>query len=180
MNSDDGEVWKDVDVENWPFHQISNRGRVRALPGAKRKGRRIALQIELLKQTTDRKGYMTVRKRETVVKVHRLVLNAFVGPRPSGQECRHLNGNRSDNRWPENIKWGTPKENYEDKTRHRTDGRGERHSQAILTQSQVDDIRSRKWYHGFDTRLGEEFGVSSHTIRSIRIGKNWKDKKTEA
>ena len=30
--------------------------------------------------------------------VHRLVLEAFVGPCPEGMETRHLNGKRSDNR----------------------------------------------------------------------------------
>jgi hypothetical protein len=28
----DGEIWKDI--IGWPFHQVSNKGRVRALPGA--------------------------------------------------------------------------------------------------------------------------------------------------
>ncbi len=29
--------------------------------------------------------------------IHRFVLEAFVGPRPDGMECRHLNGNRTNN-----------------------------------------------------------------------------------
>ena len=50
-------------------------------------------------------------------KAHQLVLFAFVGPMPEGMECRHLNGNPSDNR-ADNLKWGTRKENIHDAMRH--------------------------------------------------------------
>lgn len=46
--------------------------------------------------------------------VHSLVLESFVGPRPSGQEARHLNGNRADNRL-ENLSWGTAQANANDR-----------------------------------------------------------------
>src|SRR5436309_3088927 len=38
--------------------------------------------------------------------VHRLVLEAFVGPRLPGMECRHLDGNTKNNRLS-NICWGS-------------------------------------------------------------------------
>ena len=50
--------------------------------------------------------------------VHHLVLLAFVGKCPYGQETRHMNGNPKDNRLV-NLRWGTHKENMEDKKRHR-------------------------------------------------------------
>ena len=37
-------------------------------------------------------------------------MEAFVGPRPEGNEVLHLNGNPSDNRL-ENLKYGTRREN---------------------------------------------------------------------
>lgn len=58
--------------------------------------------------------------------VHHLVLKAFVGPKPAGMECRHLNGNPADDRL-ENLKWGTPTENSYDTVRHG------RHQGAIKT-----------------------------------------------
>jgi hypothetical protein len=51
-------------------------------------------------------------------RVHRLVLLAFVGPPPDGQECRHLNGIRTDARLV-NLAWGTKAENAEDRRQHR-------------------------------------------------------------
>lgn len=51
--------------------------------------------------------------------VHHLVLEAFVGPRPHGMQCRHINGNSLDNRL-KNLAWGTPSEDNYDRVRHGT------------------------------------------------------------
>jgi len=52
--------------------------------------------------------------------VHRLILEVFVGPCPDGMECRHLDGNPQNNRL-DNLAWGTPEENCEDREKHRTE-----------------------------------------------------------
>lgn len=44
------------------------------------------------------------------LKVHRLVCEAFKGPAPELSVCMHLDEN-SDNNKPENLMWGTQKEN---------------------------------------------------------------------
>ncbi|MCR4338868.1 MAG: NUMOD4 motif-containing HNH endonuclease, partial [Gemmatimonadaceae bacterium] len=58
-------------------------------------------------------GYTSVHLRHLVrndqPKVHRLVLAAFVGPCPPGQQCNHKNGKRDDNRLA-NLEWVTPSE----------------------------------------------------------------------
>lgn len=53
------------------------------------------------------------RKGHKTRKVARLVCEAFHGPPPPGSPyCLHINENALDNR-PENLKWGTQKENLQ-------------------------------------------------------------------
>jgi hypothetical protein len=74
-----------------------------------------------LKPQTNGRGYHLVflAGRKTSSKVHHLILEAFIGPRPNGMQCRHLDGNRSNNRL-DNLAWGTPRENIHDSFRHGT------------------------------------------------------------
>lgn len=69
----------------------------------------------------DNAGYARITfKRNKATRnhlIHHLVLEAFVGPRPAGMECRHLNGMPDDNRL-ENLRWGTSSENSLDVVRH--------------------------------------------------------------
>lgn len=51
--------------------------------------------------------------------VHELVLTTFVDPCPKGMECRHWDGNPTNNALS-NLLWGTPKENGQDRVRHGT------------------------------------------------------------
>jgi len=72
------------------------------------------------KKTRTVDGYLATTINYDFVFVHTLVLTAFVGPRPPSLEARHLNGNPQDNRWPENLAWGTHSENEKDKIKHGT------------------------------------------------------------
>lgn len=58
-------------------------------------------------------------------KVHQLVLEAFVGPKPKGKECCHANDNPEDNRLI-NLSWGTRTDNMNDRVRN-----GIHHKQAV-------------------------------------------------
>lgn len=52
-------------------------------------------------------------------KIHRLVLQTFVGPAPEGMVARHLDGDPSNNSI-RNLEWATPKENSSDMKKHGT------------------------------------------------------------
>jgi hypothetical protein len=52
--------------------------------------------------------------------VHRLILLAFEGPCPEGQEVRHLDGNPENNNL-DNLSYGTHSENLRDRRKHGTD-----------------------------------------------------------
>jgi hypothetical protein len=49
--------------------------------------------------------------------IHHLVLEAFVGERPSGTEACHNDGNSANNRL-DNLRWDTHKNNMKDADRH--------------------------------------------------------------
>lgn len=95
------EVWKPI-----PGHagyEVSDQGRVRSFV---RGGTRY-LRLRL-----DTRGYyvVTLGRAFQSKKVHHLVLLAFVGPRPKGYQCDHINTIRTDNRL-ENLHWVTPSGN---------------------------------------------------------------------
>jgi hypothetical protein len=104
--------------------------------------------------------------------VHRLVLEAFVGPCPEGLETRHLDGNPSNNRL-ENLVWDTHANNMADGIRHGTRPRGESHWQSKLTDRKVRQVRRLAAMGQGYTEIGRRFGVNEHTIRSVIEHKTW-------
>ena len=109
------EKWRQV--LGWEeFYEVSNMGRVRRISPAQ--GARLD---RCKKLSADRAGYMCVSLNRPGVQerphVHKLVLEAFVGPAPGGYECCHFDGN-SMNNWLTNLRWGTPQDNADDRVRH--------------------------------------------------------------
>lgn len=62
-------------------------------------------------------GYRVVGIGGNNYKVHRLVLETFVGPCPEGFECNHKSRDRSDNRL-ENLEWVTHQDNQRNTSQH--------------------------------------------------------------
>lgn len=126
---------------------------------------------------TGPRGYQSVRlyrDTESYFKlVHRLVLMAWDRvPRP-GEQCRHLNGDPSDNRLS-NLAWGTAQENQDDRARHGTKCIGEAHPMAQLSAEEVLAIRRR--YRDEDVsqqELGASYGVGRSMIGRVVRGENW-------
>lgn len=119
------EQWKDA-VGFEGLYQVSSFGRVksvaRSVPSSSRWGtpciRRLPEKI-MHPTPQDAYGHLLVNLQkggETHRKwVHHLVLEAFVGPRPTGMECRHFPSNDPTNNRLDNLQWGTPKQNGEDR-----------------------------------------------------------------
>lgn len=105
--------------------------------------------------------------------VHRLVLTVFVGPCPEGMECRHLNGDASDNRL-ENLRWGTSKENSEDTARLGRKNRGDRNGMSKISDEVAVRIIGlyRSGMRVVD--IHRKIGVSYSIAYSICSGKSWK------
>ncbi len=108
------------------------------------------------------------------LKLHRVVLEAFVGPCPSGMESRHLNDDKSDNSL-KNLAWGTQLENANDCRINRRYSYGVNNPRAKLTLESVSSVREQLSVGRSERKIAEQFGVSKGTIRSIKIGKTWKD-----
>lgn len=118
-------------------------------------------------------GLYKERKQVKTLAVHRLVLEAFVGPCPDGMECRHLDGNPVNN-CVDNLCWGTPKQNMADRERHGRHDRGSRSVKAKLTETDIPVIRSMKskqW--GAMSATAREYGVNAATVRDIWEGRTW-------
>ena len=85
-------------------------------------GTTVRLRGRVLRPAPDASGHLRVALcpgdgRQHTKKVHRLVLEAFVGPCPDGMECCHANGDPADNRLA-NLRWDTPASNTQDRIRH--------------------------------------------------------------
>jgi len=122
-------------------------------------------------------GYAVVKLYQEIGKgqmrkVHRLILEAFVGPCPPNQEVRHLNDIKTDNRHS-NLCYGTRSANQLD--RHgRGCLRGEAHPQAKLTEADVHFIRDAKKTETNYRKLARQLGVSRQTITKIVNRQTWK------
>lgn len=130
------------------------------------------------KFVVDRSGYfclnLSAEGRRRRFYVHRAVLLAFVGPPSEGQECRHLDGDKRNNRL-ENLCWGTSKENVADQVLHGTLVRGSGQSQAKVTEADVLEIRRRAaaGRYGIQRQLAREFGISDTVVSLIVSRKKW-------
>lgn len=117
------EQWRAV-VGYEGYYEVSDQGRVRSLPRKDRLGRdRPGI---VLKLQADRDGYpyfLASRGTQKMIRVHRAVLNAFVGPAPAGAAMGlHADGNPANNVLS-NLRWGTDSDNQRDAVKHGTHSR---------------------------------------------------------
>lgn len=70
------------------------------------------------------------------------------------------------------LRWDTRLGNQADRKRHGTHINGERHGSAVLTESQVREIRSLKGVEPLGDIAGR-YGVSKQHISDIHLGKRW-------
>ena len=102
-------------------YEDSDQGRVRSLERLDSRGRRRAAKARSLNR--QKSGHLTVTLChdgvQRAVGVHRLVLEAFVGPCPDGMEACHWNDVPDDNRL-ENLRWDTRAANIADSVRNGT------------------------------------------------------------
>lgn len=172
------EIWKDV-IGYEGIYQVSSLGRVKRVAGGHG-----ATPGRVLKPIKHPNGYLQVclyrDKKVSRKYVHRLVLEAHVGPAPEGCEGNHKSGDKTDNRIG-NLGWVTRSEN--NKHAYRVLGReptiapprGEAHGQSKLADEDVIEIREL-WATGkyLQRELAEMFGVTRQTIGKIVNRRLWR------
>jgi len=146
-----GEEWRKI--PGFKGYEVSNRGRVRSyhLRGARRD--KCGPHPHLLSPSTKGIGYECVQLRRNgkshVRTIHSLVALVFLGPRPSGKQCCHNDGNPSNN-CIENIRYDTPGGNAIDRARH---------GNSPLSPKQIRRIR---WEYQNRPETFEEIGRRWH------------------
>lgn len=107
------------------YYEVSDFGRVRSLDRVStprgrapyaRRGRMLRLCLDDAGQPVVR---LYAKGRGLTVRVHTLVLGAFVGPRPAGLEACHFDGIPTNNNIG-NLRWDTRSANVLDSVRHGT------------------------------------------------------------
>lgn len=126
---------------------------------------------KLLKPSLDVNGYPRVNLskdgKQTVIRIHRLVAEAFIS-NPENKPCiNHKNGIKSDNRVV-NLEGCT----YSENNKHAYDTglklKGENHCNAKLSDKQVEAIRALRSTTNFSqSQLSLMYGVSREHIRDI-------------
>lgn len=148
-------------VVGWEgFYEVSDLGRIKSLHG----------KPKFLIGSLHKQGYRCLKlrafPRKACIGIHRLVLEAFVGPPPApDSEACHDDGSKSNN-WLSNLRWDTVVGNSADRWRH-----GTMHSRNLLTDEQVVAIRTKPDVH--DLTWASMFGVNRQVIRCARLGKTY-------
>jgi len=153
-------------IPDFPGYHATTTGDI---VGVKR-GRTTVLKQHLDKDGYPRVGLYLQRTKKVVQRpVHILVALSFHGKPAEGQTLvRHRDGRRHNCR-PENLIWGTPKENAADRYEHGT----MRRPNAYLTEHDVIDIKLRLRRKESCMSISRLYGVNDSTIGHIKSGRTW-------
>jgi len=170
------EVW--LPAPGWEsFYEVSSEGRVRSLPRdfILESGSRYRRQGKIISQSTKRgnhrykRVHLTANGVDRNVIVHRLVLAAFDREPLAHEQACHIDGDPTNNRY-DNLRWGTAKDNYNDRVRHGTAASGSGNSRAVLHEDDVVAIRSSSEPL---LVLAQRYGVKVPHIVNIRCRNAW-------
>jgi len=168
-------IWKTI--PNFPNYEISEYGNVR---------RHISVAVvkvghrkkpgQLLKPSANKyPTYSLVNESGEIVRkrLSHLLLSAFVGPQPKGMQALHWDDDQTNNYW-KNLRWGTPKDNGNDKIRNGTAASGSINGAAKLSDWVV--LSARQDYKNGMTlhQLVEKYRVTMTPMWAAVTGKSWK------
>jgi hypothetical protein len=174
------ERWRPV-VGYEGLYLVSDQGRVWACEkhGIKVSGGGVRMQPARMMKLQDKKDgrfHVNLKDGKGGSKhhhVHRLVLEAFVGPCPAGMECCHYDGNGYNNHI-KNLRWDTRAENIADAVRHGTAALGDLHGNAKITSEIARWIKDQVYEGCLQGDVAKLYGLHLSTVCDIIRGRNWK------
>lgn len=155
-----GEEWRRC--HTWPWLWASSEGRIAT---EARKSGHWAGPPRIARLGIGKRGYRTLGGR---VRAAPLVADAWLGPKEPGPHVHvcHINGNRSDDR-PANLRYGTPRQNYEDAVAH---GTRAQHFDDPTVIGLLLTMRGGET----DAAAARRLGTSPQHISAIRSGRIWR------
>ncbi|GIK83031.1 MAG: hypothetical protein BroJett024_41360 [Alphaproteobacteria bacterium] len=175
MSNPLNEQWRPIPGYEGSY-SVSSEGRVRSERRViGRAGSPYEVPERILKLSDDGHGYsrvsLSIGSDVQYATVHRLVMAAFVGPRPDGADICHADGNRLNNRL-DNLRYDTRAANIVDSQRHGTFSEAGAHPVAILTNEQALTIYNTPGEPA--EVIAARYGVSAAVIQQIWRGDTWK------
>lgn len=168
------EQWKEIKGYEG-IYQVSDTFKIRKISGYK---------SGIMKSQKDHDGYfhigLTKNKVRSNFLVHRLMMIAFISDPPlPNSEILHIDGNNQNNVLS-NYRWGTHKENMEDKIKHGVNNGTDKHGgsgnpAAKLKESDIAIIKEMYASGGISqNKIGIIYGVSQSCIYTVVNNKKWK------
>jgi hypothetical protein len=167
-------------VENWRliswsngFYEVSDKGRVRSLDRTyiRSNGRPLKCRGSLV-PIHIHDGYQRVRLNvpgyPKWYTIHKLVAEAFIGPRPLGKIVAHDDGDPTHN-WVENLIYKTTAENQADRVRHGTSNIHIR-LEGSFSENQIIAIRTARASGASLRVLAADYDVTISMISLICRG----------
>jgi NUMOD4 motif/HNH endonuclease len=157
------EHWRKV--PDWPY-EVSSFGRVRRTDSGK-----ILAPVTSIKYPHITLSDQSVQHN---ARVHRLVVEAFLGAPPFAEaETAHNDGNSHNSR-ARNLRWASALENQADRERHATKIVGSAVFGAKLTEADIPAIRRRAKLGERYPTIAADYGVSVSTVSLIVLGRIWR------
>lgn len=157
------------------MYEVSDLGRIKRIGNSSR-GCMTKRGPHLLRPGCDMHGYRQFKlhnapKHPKLVKVHRVVMEAFVGPMPAGMQVNHKDRNK-DNNGLANLEYVTAQQNITHAVENggRNSPMGEAHGMCKLTEDQARYIKNstEAWPY-----LAARFNIRQAHVGRIKSGKRW-------
>lgn len=174
------EEWRSV-VGYEGYYDVSNLGRVKSLRRVVANGpgvTRVVKQSILTASGAGRDEYaivnLAVQRKNRTFRVNILVLEAFIGPRPTAMVSCHGDGCKQNNALS-NLRWDTQQANIDDKAIHGTNPVGEKNAMAKFSNDQIAKLKAELRGIGdmSYTEFGRIRGLTRRHVSSVASGKRW-------